>query len=406
MNTALRTWTSELSTIDTALLFAGILDAKQYFQMPDSLDTRVRALADSITRRADWEFVRDNSLGIKLGWKPETGFNDYGLWQGYNEAMILYILALGSPTHPVIPSAWYTWVSGYSSDWGTEYGYTYLRFSPLFGHQYSHCWIDYRGIQDAFMRSKGITYFENSRRATYAQRAYCIANPGGHIGYGANLWGLTACDDPYVGYLAHGAPPAENDNGTLAPTAPAGSIAFAPEIVIPVLHNLYDNFHAELWSSYGFKDAFNLNAGWWDTDYLGIDQGPIIIMIENYRNGSVWARFMQNPDVQAGLVKAGFLQTTGVGDSPPPADGAVLLQNAPNPFRGASFITYSLAEPGPVSLVLFDVLGRPVRTLVDGPQAAGPHRVVLEGRGLSSGAYFYQLITGSTRERRRCILLR
>jgi hypothetical protein len=316
----------------------------------------------------------------------------------------MYILALGSPTHPVLSSTWFTWVSGYN--WSTQYGYTYLAFPPLFGHQYSHCWIDYSYIQDAFMRSKDITYFENSRRATYAQRAYCIANPGGHTGYGENLWGLTASDDPFEGYLAHGAPPPQDDNGTITPTAPASSIAFAPEIVIPVLHNLYDTYHAQLWSTYGFKDAFNLNIDWWATDYLGIDQGPIIIMIENYLNGSVWSRFMQNPDVQAGLQVAGFLTVTGVGDTPGTPERPVLLQNSPNPFRSNSVIAYSIDDPGHVSLVLFDVRGRRVKTLIDGFQDAGSHRVFLDGGDLPSGAYFYQLMAEGTRERRRCILLR
>jgi hypothetical protein len=319
--------------------------------------------------------------------------------------MILYILALGSPTHPVNSTAWYTWVSQYNNGWQTLYGYTYLTFPPLFGHQYSHCWIDYRYIQDPFMLSKGITYFENSRRATYAQRAYCIANPGGFTGYGANLWGLTASDDPQYGYSAHGAPNGF-DNGTITPTAAASSIAFAPEIVLPALQYMYNTFYTELWSTYGFKDAFNLDWGWWDTDYIGIDQGPIVLMIENYRNGSVWRRFMQHPDVQAGLGIAGFLPVTGVGDDMATPERPRLLQNAPNPFMDSSTISYSLATPGHVSLVLFDVLGRPVKTLVDGTQAAGPHRVFLEGQGLPSGTYFYQLIANGTQERRRCTLLR
>jgi len=404
MTTGLRTWDSELSSIDTALLFAGILHARQYFTLSDSLDVQVRALADSITHRADWEWFRNGNGGIQLGWKPDTGFSTYGDWVGYNEAMILYILALGSPTHPADPTCWYTWVSGYGGAWQTLYGYTYLTFPPLFGHQYSHCWIDYRYYRDPFMLSKGITYFENSRRATYAQRAYCIANPGGHTGYGANLWGLTASDDPDVGYAAHGAPNGF-DNGTITPTAAASSIAFAPEIVLPALQNMYNTYYADLWSTYGFKDAFNLDWGWWDTDYIGIDQGPIVLMIENYRNGSVWRRFMQNPDIQAGLGLAGFLPVTGVDDPAGTSERPRLLQNAPNPFLASSIISYSLAAPGPVSLIVYDVQGRPVRTLVDGFQDAGTHQVRLEGRGLPRGVYFYQLNANGSREGRRCTLL-
>jgi hypothetical protein len=403
MTTATRTWSCELSTIDTALLFAGILDAKQYFDTGDPLDGEVRALADSITHRADWDFMRNSGVGIRMGWKPTTGFSGYGTWVGYNEAMIMYILALGSPTHPVPSSTWYTWTSGY--DWSTQYGYEYVIFPPLFGHQYSHCWIDFRYIQDAYMAARGITYFQNSRRATYAQRAYCIDNPGGFVGYGENLWGLTASDGP-SGYGARGAPPPQNDDGTITPTAAASSIAFAPAIAIPALHNMYDTYGAQLWSTYGFKDAFNLTVNWWDTDYIGIDQGPIIIMIENYRTGAVWSRFMQDEDVQRGLVEAGFSEVTGIGDPVTGVQPKLLLRNAPNPFRNATVISYSVSSPGQVTLRLFDVAGRPVRTLMDGVQPAGDYQVFLDGEGLANGVYYYQLEAGGVRAGNRCLLLR
>lgn len=405
MNTAIRTWTSELSTIDTALLFAGIIDARQYFDTADSLDGEVRDLADAIVQRANWEFARNSGPGIRMGWTPETGFGGFGTWVGYNEAMILYILALGSATHPVPASTWFTWTSGYN--WNTEYGQTYLVFPPLFGHQYSHCWIDFRSIQDFFMVSKGITYFENSRRATIAAREYCIANPGGFVGYGPDLWGLTASDDPVFGYIAHGAPPAQNDNGTITPTAAASSIPFAPEIVIPALHHMYDTYGANLWSTYGFKDAFNPGMSWYDTDYLGIDQGPIIIMIENYLTGSVWDRFMQYADVQTGLTRANFVPATGTGVVPSVAvAGLQLSQNVPNPFHGAATISYSLPNPGEVSLALFDVRGRLVRTLVDGVEAAGRHDVTLRGEALPSGVYFYRLESRGESIERRCTILK
>ncbi|NNE08870.1 MAG: Tat pathway signal protein, partial [Gemmatimonadetes bacterium] len=179
MNTGLRAWSSELSTIDTGLLFAGILHAREYFDTNDSLDIEIRAIADSITQRAEWDFTWTGG-GIKMGWTPETGFNGFGEWVGYNEAMIMYIIAFGSPTHPVPGVAWNTWTNNYF--WGSHYGYQYVEFPPLFGHQYSHCWIDFRNIHDTYMQNKGITYFENSRRATLAQRAYCIDNPGNQIG--------------------------------------------------------------------------------------------------------------------------------------------------------------------------------------------------------------------------------
>jgi hypothetical protein len=404
MSTAQRAWSSELSTIDTALLFAGVLDVREYFTTQDPLDVQVRALADSLYLRADWEWFRASGPGIRMGWKPETGFNTFGTWTGYNEAMILYIMALGSPTHaPNWPSMWSTWTATYH--WETHYGQTYLVFPPLFGHQYSHCWIDFRNTQDAFMRSKGITYFENSRRATLAQQAYCIANPGGFAGYGANGWGITASDDP-EGYSARGAPPPQDDDGTLVPSAVGGSVPFAPEIAIPTLEFFFANYPL-LWSTYGFKDAFDLGQNWWDTDYLGIDQGPIILMIENYRTQAIWNRFMGNPYILAGLASAGFRSPTGVTEDPaPPAGQLVLQQNAPNPFRNSALVSYRLGASGPVSLVLYDVLGRPVRTLVRGVQTAGEHETVLDGDGLASGVYYYQLEASGRQEGRRCVLVK
>jgi len=397
MSTGLRTWDSELSSIDTALLLAGVLDVKQYFNTADPDEVTIRNLCDSIYNRTNWEFMRNFSNGIHMGWKPGTGFAGFGQWIGYNEAMILYILALGSPTFPaptMFPNVWSTWTSGYN--WSTQYGQTYVIFPPLFGHQYSHCWVDFRVVNDAYMNNKGITYFENSRRATLAQQAYSIANPGGFTGYSGTLWGLTACDGlpppAGPGYNARGAPPNQNDDGTIAPTAPAGSIAFAPEIVIPTLHNMYDNYPL-LWGPYGFRDAFNLtyNPDWYDTDYLGIDQGPIIIMIENYRNGSVWSRFMQNTAIQTGLTRAGFTTVSGVGDPIPTPVVVRLEQNEPNPVRRTTTIRFHVGESSPVSLVLYDIQGRPVRRLLDASVPEGDHEIHVDARDLPAGVYFYRL---------------
>ncbi|MFO7654305.1 MAG: glucoamylase family protein [Candidatus Krumholzibacteriia bacterium] len=401
INSGVRTWSSELSTIDTALLMAGVLDARRYFDRAESGDQAVRALADSLFNRVDWQFMTAGGGALLMGWKPETGFSGYSYWIGYNEAMILYLMALGSPTFPVIDIVWNTWTTGY--DWQTHYGQTYVVFPPLFGHQYSHCWVDFRGIRDAYMRNRGIDYFENSRRATLAQQAYCIANPGGWAGYDSLTWGLTASDDP-DGYLAHGAPPAQNDNGTITPTAVAGSIPFAPEIVIPTLHNFYDAFGTMLWGEYGFKDAFNLTQFWWGQDYIGIDQGPIIIMIENYLTESVWDRMMLDPVIQTGLQRAGFQPVTPV----PPGGGVSFLkleQNTPNPFQGATTIAYRLDRGGPVNLRVYDLRGRCVRTLVDSDQVEGPHQVTLEALGLPSGVYLYALESRGKVAWRRCILV-
>ena len=293
---------SELSSIDTALLLAGVLHAKEYFDATNDAETEIRALADAIFARVDWNWMARGTDVLSMGWQPESGFLE-ATWIGYNEAMLLYILGLGAPTDPLPASAWDRWTSGYV--WGNYYGLSFVPFAPLFGHQYSHCWIDFRHIADDYMNSRQTTYFLNSRNATIAQRSYCIANPLARIGYSSNVWGLTACDGPN-GYAARGAPPAENDDGTIAPTAAGGSIAFTPEYSIPALRHFYTRFRRSIWTAYGFRDAFNQGAQWWATDNIGIDQGPFVLMIENYRTQKVWERFMRNPDVQRGLQRAGF----------------------------------------------------------------------------------------------------
>jgi hypothetical protein len=218
--------------------------------------------------------------------------------------MIIYLLGLGAPTNPLPASSWGQWTSGYT--WTTTFGYSFVPFPPLFGHQYSHCWVDFRHVTDAYMNSHDTTYFENSRRATLAQRNYCIANPLAQVGYSSTIWGLTASDDP-SGYRAHGAPPSQGDDGTIAPTAPGGSMAFAPEVCVPALQAMYARFRTHIWTPYGFRDAFNLGAQWYGPDELGIDEGPIVIMIENYRTQRPWQLFMQNQEVQSGLQRAGFM---------------------------------------------------------------------------------------------------
>ncbi len=402
MSTAVRTWSSELSTIDTALLFAGILDCKQYFTGTDPAEVQIRALADSIYYRADWEFMRNGASGIYMGWKPGTNFTGFGLWQGYNEAMILYILALGSPTHPVPATTWNYWMSGYQ--WTTQFGQTYVIFPPLFGHQYSHCWVDFRLGQDAFCRFRNITYFENSRRATLAQQAYAVANPGHWIGYSDSLWGLTASDVP-GGYNARGAPPALNDDGTITPTAPASSIAFAPDAVIPVIRNMYENYPL-LWGPYGFRDAFNLSTTtpWYDTDYLGIDEGPIVLMIENYYHGGVWNRFMRNADIRTGLQRAGF---TATADAPPVA-AALELQawTEPNPFAGSTTVRFRLPQSGRVRVTAYDLAGRAVARLLDAERPAGEGTVRWDAAGVPSGVYYVRLESGGRAVTKRCVRLR
>ncbi len=302
MKTASR-YFGELSSIDTVLLVTGMLDAKQYFDGPTAEEVAIRRETDLIFNRLDWKWMARGSNVVSMGWFPESGFIANN-WVGYNEAMILYCLGMGAPTNALPSSAWGAWTRGYT--WATHYGFSFVPFPVLFGHQYSHCWLDFRHINDAFMGRHELTYFENSRRATLAQRSYCIHNPRKHTGYGGLVWGLTACDGP-PGYAAHGAPPPQEDDGTIAPTAAGGSIAFTPEVSIATLRYFYDQYRTSLWTAYGFRDAFNLEAHWFAADELGIDQGPIVMMIENYRTQRVWKRFMQNDIVQRGLRRAGFV---------------------------------------------------------------------------------------------------
>jgi len=335
MKTGTRFEDSELSTVDTAIFLAGALFDQSYFDGDHPDEVEIRKLVDELYRRVDWQWAQPHAPAISLGWSPEEGFLEYD-WRGYNEAMLVYLLALGSPTHPVGSEAWAEWTSTYdTSSWRTLFGQQFLNFAPLFGHQYTHVWVDFRKLQDAYMRRRGLDYFENTRRAVYAQQAYAIANPRGCKAYGATIWGLTASDGPgdakvghgsamrsFKSYAARGAGEHDSyDDCTLAPTAVVGSLPFAPEIALPAVLDMHKRFGQNIYSQYGFLDAFNLNFdfnvpvtqgrripgfGWVDADYLGIDQGAIFAMIENYRSGMIWGVMRKNPYMRMGLARAGF----------------------------------------------------------------------------------------------------
>ncbi len=324
----------ELSSVDTALLMAGVLFVQSYFDWDTPNESEIRRVADTLYKRVEWPWMQVRPPLLSMGWYPDQGYLPYD-WEGYNEGMLVYILALGSPTQGIGADAWTAWTSTYPRSWGTFEGEEYLGFGPQFGHQYSHVWIDFRGIRDAYMRAHGFDYFENSRRATYAQRAYAIANPMGWKLYGENVWGLTASDGPqganldYGGnlrefrhYSARGAGLSDAfDDGTIAPTAAAASLPFAPEIVIPAVEEMYSRYGPEIYATYGFLDSFNPSFdydiplktghlvpgfGWVASDYIGIDQGPILAMIENYRSDFVWRVMRRNPYIRRGLQRAGF----------------------------------------------------------------------------------------------------
>jgi hypothetical protein len=314
----------ELSTVDTGLLMSGILSCQSYFDQDNQVEQQIRELADSLYLRVEWDWAMNGQEWMSMGWHPESGFIN-AKWDGYNEAMFLIILGLGSPTHPIHDSAWNSWCKGY--EWAGFYGYDHVNFSPLFGHQYSHMYIDFRDIQDPYMKEKGIDYFENARRATLANRAYCIDNPLHFPNYGPNEWGLTACDGPgynrqlhnedtmvFHGYAARGASAIRIvDDGTIAPTAAGGSIPFAPAECISALMHMKNTYGEDLYQEYGFRDAYNMafvkedgSKGWFNLDYLGIDQGAILIQLENYQSELVWELMKKNRYIVSGLKKAGF----------------------------------------------------------------------------------------------------
>ena len=322
----------ELSTVDTALLLAGALFCQQYFDGPSATEAGIRAYADSLYDRADWQWASPRGPAVSHGWTPDSSFIPYD-WRGYNEAMLLYVLALGSPTHPVAPAAWAEYTRTYR--WEEYFGQPFLSFYAAFGYQFSHVWIDFRGIQDAYMRERGTDYFENSRRDAYAQHDYATLDPMGWKGYGPNEWGFSACDGPadtaldvdgvyrwFHTYWARGVSFTRTaDDGTMSPAALGGMIPFAPEIAVPALHALQATYGNLIYSTYGFVDAFNptftaqlptqrgrvdRTRGWFDTDYLGIDEGPMLAMIENYRTELIWTTMRRSPYIIRGLQRAGF----------------------------------------------------------------------------------------------------
>jgi hypothetical protein len=323
MTTGRRAWQCELSTVDTALLLAGVLAAASYFDRDVEEEQQVRSLADELFRKADWQWAQQGGATVTHGWKPETGFLKYR-WEGYDEALILYILGLGSPTHPLPEASYRAWLSTYS--WKTIYGYELVYAGPLFIHQLSHIWIDFRGIQDRFMRAKDTDYFENSRRATYVQQQYAVRNPREFVLYSKECWGVTASDGPgpatikldgvdrqFFDYVARGVPHGPDD-GTLAPWAVVASLPFAPEIVLPTIRYFIDHVKLAQAGSYGFEATFNPTYpvtaagghGWVSPWNYGLNQGPIVLMIENYRSELVWRLMRTCSYVVAGLRRAGF----------------------------------------------------------------------------------------------------
>ena len=316
-----RSWNSELSSIDTSILIFGMLIAAQYFTEEVPGEREIRDLAQQLYRRVNWIWAQDSGLTVRHGWLPESGFLEHR-WQGYDEALLLYVLGLGAPDYPLLRESYKAYTSSYR--WERLYGYELLHAAPLFVHQFSHVWIDFHGIQDEPMRARGLDYFENSRRAAYVHQQHAIQNPYQFEGYGEFAWGITASEGPiegseprqvegrtFYGYLARGVP--KPDDGTLSPWTAITSLPFAPEIALPTVKHYIETF-PQLSGEYGLKCSLNptfpgdpqAGPGWFSDHYYGINEGPIVLMIENYRSGLPWQLMKTCEPIVYGLRKAGF----------------------------------------------------------------------------------------------------
>lgn len=291
MTTGTRAWSSEVSSIDTAILMCGVLTCRAHFQ-----DAQVVSLATQIYQRVDWAWMLNGGATLSMGWTPENGFLT-ARWDHYSELMMLYLLAIGSTTHPIPASSWSAWLRPGMSYQGLNY---ISGADPLFVHQYSHAWFDFRNKKDAFTN-----YFQNSSTATQAHKLFCESLASQFSDYSSDLWGITASDSAH-GYTAWGGPPLLGAvDGTIVPCATGGSLPFLYTDTIHVLRWIRGHYPSA-WQKYGFVDAFNPLTNWQDTDVLGIDLGIMVLMAENQRTGFVWQRFMQNAEAAAAMTLAGF----------------------------------------------------------------------------------------------------
>jgi hypothetical protein len=299
LNTGAREWQSELSSIDTALLLGGVLTARRCF----AGDADVVRYADTIYRRVDfsWMLAGDPAI-LSHGWKPESGFLK-GRWDHYCELMILYLLGIGSPTHPIPSASWRAWTRPTM----TFQQYTYVSAAdPLFVHQYSHAWIDFRGRRER--DAPHTDWFENSVIATRAHKAFCVSLSKEFPGFSDTVWGITASDSR-KGYIAWGGPPRHKEiDGSVVPAAAGGSLMFASDITVPALKDMKRKFGDRIYGRYGFTDAFHPTDDWVNPDVIGIDLGIILLSAENLRTGQVWNWFMMNPEIPLALDRAGVMR--------------------------------------------------------------------------------------------------
>jgi len=407
--------------VETSFMIQGLLAAKQYFNLQNSDEELIRNTIKQIWENVDWDFYRNGSTGLYWNWSPTYLFNipEGGsfIFHGWSETMITYFLAVASPTHS-IQSTYYK--SGWGSDGGIKYAgqpkYGYqLQVGtnyggPLFWTHYSYLGFDPRSKRDLYAN-----YFVNNFNQTMINRAYCIENPKNYVGYNENCWGLTASNSiPSAGgYMAH---EPGNDNGTIAPTAAISSMPYFlyenENLALNAIKYFYRTYRSGVWGDFGFKDAFNVSQLWFNDDYLAIDQGPIICMIENYRSQLLWNLFMADPDVIAALPKIPFFNPNDVIDKKKIPTEFKLEGNFPNPFNPTTIIRYQLSSISHVQIRVYDILGKEIATLVNDEQEPGEHNITFNadklsnGSPLTSGIYFYRIQAGEYSATGKMVLLK
>ncbi len=386
--------------VETAYMIEGLLTARQYFNQDNSDEKQIRDLITSIWEGVEWDWYRkDNGDFIYWHWSPNYNWDMNFPISGFNETMIVYLLAIASPTHPVPAILYYKgWASSSNYSNGKSFygiplfvGWDYG--GPLFFVHYSFLGFDPRFKKDIYTN-----YFINNRNYTLIDQAYCMDNPHNFPGYSKDTWGLTASDNPW----GYGAQSPTNDNGTISPTAALSSMPYTPEQSINALKSFYYVYGSSLWGIYGFKDAFNLKQNWYADSYIAIDQGPIIDMIENYRSQLLWKNFMANPEIQPMLDAIGFMPdstSTGINDvQTNNASAYKLIGNYPNPFNPSTTIEFTIPSSQKTSVAIYDILGREIRTLYNKQLNGGSHSVVWDGKDntgsiVNSGIYIYRIKT-------------
>ncbi len=391
--------------VETAYLVEGLLVVRKYFNENNDAENEIRNVVTTLWEEVEWDWYKktDDSSVLYWHWSPQYEWRMNLQIRGFNEALVTYLLAIASPTHPVSAELYYAgWAGGnyingktfynIKLDIGPDYG------GPLFFIQYPFLAFDPRNKKDRYTN-----YFEYSKNVTLIHRLYAIDNPKNHNGYNENTWGLTASDDPLVGYTAHS--PMYNDNGTITPTAALSSFPFTPAESMAAFKNFYNNYGSSLWGSYGFKDAFNPGLEWTAGSYISIDQGPIIVMIENYRTNLIWDLFMSNEEIEPMLDSVGFEIINDVEDDKLQLNFE-LHNNYPNPFNPDTIIEYTLPVNTFTRLAIYDVLGKEVAILIKDYVNAGKHKIVWNAKELSSGVYFYRLQTDNFVQSKKMLLIK